>query len=259
MDLIELIGSNEKAFTVMVAFIAIFGGIAGNWIGAWLQSRAGRAQASAARDAAWITAEAQRLAALHTDRRELLARVVVTARQAHAKISAAFLPRSDGSDAESGIAQIGAQVDQLVYEVAELSLVTPEAIVRHAERLRESISEFYILLGLRGEARRAQVRLDRAVGAEARRAREMLVLLRESYAAQSEEDVETFRPAARQALHDVPALGDSEVEALVNDAAEPPVQPLLQEAHKAPLSSLGALVAEARRLLAAESVTTRPE
>ncbi|MFG3495845.1 hypothetical protein [Streptomyces sp. NPDC047928] len=65
-----------------MAFIGIVGGgIRGNFIGARIQLCGGRAQADAARDAARLTAEAQRLAALRDDRRREIAQFVQKARE----------------------------------------------------------------------------------------------------------------------------------------------------------------------------------
>ncbi|MDX3854865.1 hypothetical protein [Streptomyces sp. AK02-01A] len=257
MDLIELIGSNEKAFTVMVAFFGILGGIAGNWIGAWLQSRAGRAQASAAMDAARITAEAQRLAALHTDRRVLLARLVETARQADTAIFAAFEPASGGAS-EDDVAAVGPLVKQMLRQETELSLVAPKDVVRSSKALREATQEAFDLLVERGPARRAQARLDRTVGMDADRASDMLDQLKSAYRERLEEDIGIFHSAARQALWNVPGLEDLDTDALADDARKPPVEPLFRAAKQKNEASLDELVKQARWLLSAERVDTRP-
>ncbi|MEV4949767.1 hypothetical protein [Streptomyces sp. NPDC053755] len=66
---IDAIKGYPEVFAAVVAFLGIAGGVLGDFIGARIQLRGGRAQADAARDAARITAEAQRPAALGDDRR----------------------------------------------------------------------------------------------------------------------------------------------------------------------------------------------
>ncbi|MGW6844462.1 hypothetical protein [Streptomyces sp. NPDC054958] len=55
--------------SLLVPFLAIGGGLLGTWLGAKVQAAGGPAQASAAREAARITAEASRPAALRDERR----------------------------------------------------------------------------------------------------------------------------------------------------------------------------------------------
>ncbi|MFD9499938.1 hypothetical protein [Streptomyces sp. NPDC060035] len=69
---------NSEVFAT-VAALGIVGGLAGNVIGAAFQSRGGKAQADAAVLAARIAGEAQRLAALHTDRPKDIAEFIQAA------------------------------------------------------------------------------------------------------------------------------------------------------------------------------------
>lgn len=54
------IGRNSAGLSLLVPFLAIGGGLLGNWLGAKVQAAGGLAQASAAREEARITAEASR-------------------------------------------------------------------------------------------------------------------------------------------------------------------------------------------------------
>ncbi|MFE5484062.1 hypothetical protein [Streptomyces sp. NPDC056527] len=77
---IDFVKDNPEVFAALVAAIGILGGIAGNWISAAVQAAGGRAQANAAVDAARISAEAQRMAALREDRKAQLAVFIRCAR-----------------------------------------------------------------------------------------------------------------------------------------------------------------------------------
>ncbi|MFB9558600.1 hypothetical protein, partial [Streptomyces roseoviridis] len=78
---IDFIKDNPEVFAALVAALGILGGIAGNWISAAIQAAGGRAQANAAVDAARISAEAQRAAALREDRKIEIAAFVRCARR----------------------------------------------------------------------------------------------------------------------------------------------------------------------------------
>ncbi|GAA2267936.1 hypothetical protein GCM10010232_70480 [Streptomyces amakusaensis] len=256
MDFIKHVGTNQAAFTVIVACLAILGGIVGNWISAWLQSRAGRAQAAAAKEAARITAEAQRLAALYTDRRVLLARLVETTRLVHTAIVEASEP-SSGNASRDGVTTIWPLVDQMRHQQTELSLVAPEDVMQSCGILHKSTQDSIELLVERGPARWAQARLDGMPGADAARAREVLDELRECHREELPEgDIELFRDAARQALRMVPGLEDPDPDALVGDVWKVPAQPLFHAATQKNAASLAQLINQARQVLSAERVDT---
>ncbi|MFF3863344.1 hypothetical protein [Streptomyces sp. NPDC002209] len=138
---------NSAGLSLLVPFLAIGGGLLGNWLGARIQANGGLAQASAAREAARITAEASRLAALRDERRLAIAEFV---RGARALFRLSWELYHDDREEEARQAH-GA----LSYAYAEVQLCAPGSIVLLAGGLLEAAEDAWFLARSRGPAARS--------------------------------------------------------------------------------------------------------
>ncbi|MEU7022766.1 hypothetical protein ABZ990_19205 [Streptomyces sp. NPDC046203] len=122
---------NPEIFAALVAAIAILGGLLGSIIGAKIQANGGRDQAAAAREAAWIAAEAQRVAALWSVRQLQAAQFVRSVRELRR------LGRLYGQDPNN--ADLRGQGRELLQAVtlkgAEIELTAPDHVVAAAKDL----------------------------------------------------------------------------------------------------------------------------
>ncbi|AJF68176.1 hypothetical protein [Streptomyces vietnamensis] len=129
---------NPEIFAALVAAIAIVGGLLGSIIGAKIQANGGRDQAAAAREAAQIAAEAQRVANLWTVRQVQLADFVHGVREVQ-RIQARFYIEDSSDGALT--AQLDDAEQVVSRRAAEISLVAPAAVVAAAAEVREGLMD----------------------------------------------------------------------------------------------------------------------
>ncbi|MFK0050084.1 hypothetical protein ACIQU4_39450 [Streptomyces sp. NPDC090741] len=151
------IEQNAAGLSLLVPFLAIGGGLLGNWLGARIQAAGGLAQASAAREAARITAEASRLAALRDERRLAIAEFVRAARTLF-RISWDLYHQDHEEEASRAHAALS-------YAYAEVELCAPTSIVLLAASVLEAAEDAWFLARSRGPAARI-VRLLRVPAAD---------------------------------------------------------------------------------------------
>jgi hypothetical protein len=128
--------NNPEIFAALVAVIAVVGGLVGSVIGAKIQANGGRDQAAAAREAAQISAEAQRVAALWTVRQIQVAAFIQSVREAR-RLSELFYQQNavqDGLDVQMREAR-----QDVAQKRAEIELVAPLAVVRAAGEAAEAL------------------------------------------------------------------------------------------------------------------------
>ncbi|MFF4501611.1 hypothetical protein [Streptomyces sp. NPDC001401] len=233
---------NPELFGAYVALIALFVGFFGTWLAAWLQARSGNEQANAARDAARITAQAERLAALRVDRRVEIAAFVRLARETFDSAELMFRRADEEADLKRAYAE-------LTQKQAEIELIAPPTIVGHAEAVVSAVERVMRLVSERGAAARAHHALAAvSSSAGAHRVRETLNDLRTDHEAGRDE--ETSRSVARYALFDVSEVIDDDGQrALLLDATLPPFEPLKTEAVNAYAQALRQLIDAARAVL----------
>ncbi|MFB6632178.1 hypothetical protein ACFCWY_19995 [Streptomyces sp. NPDC056362] len=127
---------NPEIFAALVAAIAIVGGLLGSVFGAKIQARSGQDQASAAREAAQIAAEAQRLAALWTVRQVQVAEFVHSARAVRRMIDSYYTRNPfDGTSRT----QLQEAEQAMFQKEAEIELIVPRAVARAAEALVDTL------------------------------------------------------------------------------------------------------------------------
>ncbi|MFD4855140.1 hypothetical protein [Streptomyces atratus] len=250
---IEFVKDNPEAFAGIVAFLAIFGGVLGNWISAKVQAASGKAQASAARDAAWIAAEAQRLATLHTDRRSEIAAFIRAAREAVKNAELMYVREGYEEPAQ-------AAYTDLTLKQAELELIAPGPVVELADVVVDAVKDHMSLAFRRAAATRTFKLVTRIRAGEpghqaAHWASSAMEALRTVCEAEDNEDErQAFRSAAGTALDDVPGLTREQAELLLQDAPLPAVGPLKLGAATVFDTALRDLVTATRRLLRADDV-----
>ncbi|MET7540036.1 hypothetical protein [Streptomyces sp. NPDC005507] len=140
--IIRAVRDNPEVFAALVALVAVFGGLAGSYIGAKIQAGSGRAQANAATDAAQIMVEYQHLATFHADRRAVLASYL-------SKTTAAI--RSIGQVIDGEAQDMEAALDTLEVVHGELELVAPPDVVTAGRNLLQQVMEMYELAHNRAE------------------------------------------------------------------------------------------------------------
>ncbi|MGW2346678.1 hypothetical protein [Streptomyces sp. NPDC001661] len=148
MDLmVRAIRDNPEVFAAFVALIAVFGGLAGSYIGAKIQAAGGRAQANAATEAARITVEHQHLAAFHTDRRMVIVNYLHRAQAARTSALNTFRVEEPGLEEA---------FEALNVALIEVQLIAPPSVVDAAERLESSLEVLWTLTWHRAPASRAR-------------------------------------------------------------------------------------------------------
>ncbi|MFD7555493.1 hypothetical protein ACFV9E_13295 [Streptomyces sp. NPDC059835] len=151
---------NNEIFAVLVAFLAIGGGLLGSVIGAKIQANGGRDQAAAAREAAQIAAEAQRVAALWTVRHVLTAEFIQLVRE---RAEAAHRLYSE-NDADG---TVQARIDQAGHAVlrkaAEIELIVPSPVMRAAEDMIRALDKFAATSRVAGPAQYLRVVIGEAM------------------------------------------------------------------------------------------------
>lgn len=247
---IDFVKSNPEVFAALVAAIGIVGGIAGNWISARVQAAGGKAQANAAVDAARITTEAERMAALREDRKVQIAAFIRCAREILKHTELMFLEEGHEEATEAGH-------EELMQLEGQLELVAPETVLAHAERVMDGVGRSIELAFQRGpgaRAERALTRVHREGHPAAHRAVRCLAELRAAHSAGDENlgEQQAFRSAATTALDDVPSLTNEQKHLLVLDATWPPLDPALREITTARANAVRDLVSAARSVLGAD-------
>ncbi|MGW2207066.1 hypothetical protein [Streptomyces sp. NPDC001774] len=251
---IDFIKDNPEVFAAVVAAIGILGGIAGNWISAALQAAGGKAQANAAVDAARISAEAQRLAALREDRKAQLAGFIRCARKVAEDLNQLF-------DTHYRQFPVSEHYDELGQMWDQIELVAPENIRNLAAEVVEKAFDNRQMAVTRTLGRRVRERLAEAAdrpedGMEtATAARLSLLRLGELYVASRTpgdgDQEEAMRTSARNELSQIPWLTEDERDLLLEDAMVPTLRP------RASIDDMGTsvqrLLEEARRMLGADA------
>ncbi|MYT68352.1 MULTISPECIES: hypothetical protein [unclassified Streptomyces] len=250
---IEAIKDNPEVFAAAVAFIGIGGGILGNFIGARIQLRGGRAQADAARDAARITAEAQRLAALRDDRRREIAQFIQKTRETVSHAEALYQRDHEGGQQ----AAVRITYLELSQKQAELELIAPVGLVELARRVVEIVESCMDLADDRSLAERGRRRLEDVPAmsphhACAQRALRALHEARAANLARDENEYAASRSRARAALEELPHLTDVERFLLLDDTYRFPLRERRRDQEDSLDVALGELVTAARRLLKSE-------
>ncbi|MCX5410146.1 hypothetical protein OHA37_40685 (plasmid) [Streptomyces sp. NBC_00335] len=253
--IIDFIKAEPEAAAVFAALISILGGFLGSLLSGWIQVRGGLAQASAAVQASRITAEAQHLATLHTDRRREIAAFVYEAQQCADAANAVFLP-SDPTTQAASEASGQAAGKAVRIKQAELQLIAPSEIVELTAAVIKSLSALRVL-SARGVAARVEYEL---LGRGHRNATDReeacvraLVALRELRQRVQESDSPARKvelsAALATALSEVPGLSDVQRVMLQIDGTLPALRPLRSQANRAYEAALGELVAASRTLL----------
>ncbi|MEU5216593.1 hypothetical protein AB0G79_10390 [Streptomyces sp. NPDC020807] len=254
-SVIEAIKGNPEVFAAVVAFIGIGGGILGNFIGARIQVRGGRAQADAARDAARITAEALRLATLRDDRRREIAQFVQKARQTVSHAKALYQQDREGVDQEA----VRTAYLELSQKQAELELIAPASLVELAHRVVVAVESCMDLADDRAPAERVRRGLEVIPVLSthylwAQRALRALDGARVANLARDGDEYEAFRSAARTALEELPHMSEDERLLLLDDTYRFHLRERRRDHDESLNAALGELVTAARRLLKSEDV-----
>lgn len=228
---IDFIKAEPEASTVIAALLAIVGGFLGSLASGWVQARGGRAQASAAVEAARITAEAQRIALLHTDRRKQIAEFVHEARQAVNTGNRLFSPIAH-SEVAALEASVQASYSALTVKQAELELIAPVEVVERASDLVDVVENLLTLVGMRAAASREIGRLTAVRTADpgygnTHRAYSALEALRAAYGeANTEQQRNEQRWEAEEYLRRMRSLDEDQMVMLLDDAQLPALPPL---------------------------------
>ncbi|MFJ6252880.1 MULTISPECIES: hypothetical protein [unclassified Streptomyces] len=135
---------NPEIFAVLVAAIAIVGGLAGSIIGAKIQARSGQDQASAAREAAQIAATAQHVSALWTIQQVQIAEYIQGVRDARRLISSFYQEDCLNGEAAALARELMHALDQ---KQAEIELIASETVVSAAIKLNEDV-QFALMLAI---------------------------------------------------------------------------------------------------------------
>jgi type II secretory pathway pseudopilin PulG len=235
--------NNHEIFAALVAALAIIGGLIGSVLGAKIQANGGRARASAAREAAQITSEAQRVAALWTVRQVQTAEFLHNVREALHTSHLLVV----NEDTEALRAQVREAGQAMHRKFAELQLIAPLPVVAAAQLVVISADSYQDLNRARGPAQRALFILIRltgdensAVSAPAIRARDGLEALRRG---------DTSASDARLMLADVHGLTETQAEMLIGDAEEPEFGLAWSRAEREARQRAGRLVEVARTML----------
>ncbi|MDV5147349.1 hypothetical protein R1T08_25035 [Streptomyces sp. SBC-4] len=250
-DVWHFLERNPVALAAVVPFLAILGGILGNWISARVQAGGGRAQASAARDAAWITTEASRIAALRDERRIALAQFIRCTRE--------LVRLSEGLDRLDQTEAVKSAHDQLTLARAELELAAPQHIVDLAERVTEAAEEVIELALTRGSAARARLVLadvttdNVMISFEAGATLERLIRVRQEAGNQDDQDV--AHSEAVTALRRVDRLTPGQISDLLLDTHLPRLGPQKEAVLSSHGDALRALVDASRVALGADAWT----
>ena len=151
---------NDAIFAALVAALAIVGSYLAGVRGAKIQSKGGHAQAAAAREAAKIAAEAQRVAALWTVRQVQVAEFIQLLRERER----ATLRLYSENDADG---TVQAQIDETGFAVrrkaAEIQLIVPSSVMRAADDVISALDKFVATSSVAGPARYFRVVLGEAM------------------------------------------------------------------------------------------------
>ncbi|WP_314612472.1 hypothetical protein [Streptomyces stackebrandtii] len=240
---------NPEIFAALVAAIAIVGGLLGSVVGAKIQAKSGMDQAAAAREAAKIAAEAQRVAALWNVRQVQVAEFIRSVRETVRMSNHIFWAYDADSRQETDAAY-----QELNLRMAEIELIAPQGVVDAAAELTQAAHDCWDLARSRGPAESAKLVLARLVfspdnqTAEAAMAAQLVL----------QPDVDMSYDERRRVLLDLPGLSEAHVVHLlrssrrVEDPGTPPLQELRAEAAATLEAKMPVLVEAAREMLRSE-------
>ncbi|WP_406485017.1 hypothetical protein [Streptomyces microflavus] len=239
---------NPELFAALVAIMAVLGGLAGSVIGAKIQANGGRDQAAAAREAAKITAEAQRVAALWTVRQVQVAELI---RLANSQLQRCerfwFFPELDLDDDSTALSdQIARESEELSLRWAEVRLILTDNAVEAAGKLVLATADVEARVQRYAWLRHARIALASATVANENVAIEVARIF-ETDAGGRERQMEALRDA-------VPSLTEEHASHLVahQGASDQYIEGEKNSARHEFYQALNALVHEARAMLRSE-------
>ncbi|MFJ5142762.1 hypothetical protein [Streptomyces sp. NPDC088707] len=198
--LLQYFEKNPEIFAALVALLVGVSALGG----AKLQANAGRAQAAAAREAATITAEAQRVAALWTVRQVQIAQLVRVSSELRQACNRLWLAHDEGQ-----ANQVGAKSAELAMLWAEARLIATENVVAAAGVLAMESLAFEETTMKYAQVLQAKKKLARYVPEGTAQATEVAQVM----AAMRGEDPEVYAQALHDALRGV--LAPAEIYHLV--------------------------------------------
>jgi hypothetical protein len=236
---------NPELFAGLVAALALVFGLIGNVLGAKIQANGGRDQAAAAREAAKITAEAQRVAALWTVRQVQVAEFIRCANGIYQKCCRlwSFPPEED---IDAAMSQLGLQSEELSLRWAEIRLILTEEAVAAAGQLVLATSDFEVAVHRYGHLRQARAMVTRVTWDDESLTAEVHRII------EFDQGDETRRRALRDA---VPGLTDEHARYLLLDreTSNERIDSVESRLREAFLEALNKLVHEVRAMLRSEN------
>ncbi|MDX2709219.1 hypothetical protein PV350_41225 [Streptomyces sp. PA03-6a] len=239
---------HPEAFAAWVAFAAIIGGVAGNWLSARIQAASGRAQADAAKEAARITAEAERLAALRDERRDAVASLIRLSREAVNESERLYQGTDDG--------HVKTALDELRHAYAVLELMAPAPLIGLGKDVLTSVEKITELAYARGPAEAAHrilasLTLDDPDYRMAQLALSGLEAFRTAVFTPDGEDPMGWHESVSIAIREVPRMDDRQVLLLLDEFAfnPAPVAEARQERVEKHARALRAFIEAARTML----------
>ncbi|WP_327286575.1 hypothetical protein [Streptomyces sp. NBC_01205] len=236
---------NSAGLSLLVPFLAIGGGLLGNWLGAKIQAKGGLAQASAAREAARITAEAARLSELRNERRLAIADFMRTSRRHYYLVWDQY--RRERED------ELGPAWDALDLAYAEIELTVPHTLLRLAKEVMNAAQEARELVALRGPAARAMALLlePASDGSTPGRAAHAAVMAARAAVSCSETDCANAEQEALRELERCGLLDSDQMRQVRLDVVRQPLAPLRQAHDERFKSALTGFAVAAREALGA--------
>ncbi|MER5966679.1 hypothetical protein [Streptomyces sp. NPDC002057] len=246
---------NPEIFAALVAAIAILGGLLGSVIGAKIQAKSGQDQAAAAREAAQIAAEAQRVAALWTVRQIQVAEFIQSAREFERGILDSLSGKNNPFDPAVNN-QRNEVRHALLRKQAEIELVAPSSVAEVADAVFQKLDTFenvvnflwpeaYVTAALNRQVRRD----DPAASALAVAARSAVDQWHVAHEANAE-DASSKRREAHQALRSAMGLTTEDAEIVLLSIVVLPILSGAREERQNELKELmAALVGAAREML----------
>ncbi|MER6314387.1 hypothetical protein ABT237_11535 [Streptomyces sp. NPDC001581] len=240
VELWHWIERNSAGLSLLVPFLAIGGGLLGNWLGAKVQAAGGLAQASAAREAARITAEASRLAALRDERRLAIAEFVRTTRRLFRFTGELY---GEDRDAEARL-----MYEEVSQAYAEVELSAPASLVALAQPVLEATQAALDAARLRGPAARAMAALEGVAddGGTPGLAAHSAVLRAQEALMTGGQDREALTREAVEAMRRCGVLNYGQVRAVLGDLLRGPVAATQQERAQAYVGALREFLDAAR-------------
>ncbi|MER7540228.1 hypothetical protein ABTX77_36435 [Streptomyces sp. NPDC097704] len=245
---------NPEIFAALVAALAIVGSYLAGVRGAKIQANGGLDQAAAAREAAQIAAEAQRVAALWTVRQTQVAAFIEGVREVRHVSDLFYEQDVAASDLN---AQLREAQKLLGRRRAEIELIVSEDVVVAAHEVIESLNRLVVLGRIAGPGEYFRLALNRQMfgddPAESALARQAIDALDALRAAAEAGDVMTPSEQARmlrRAAQDVAATGASfATGAIVAGSAFTPGMAASVAEHRDDLDAKMAVLVDAARAM----------